>query len=253
MKKSWHKKWWIWVIGLVVLAILIAIPFFINYIYLEKLDEKSGIVFTESDVLSFYGSFLSFLGTVILGIVALVQNEKIRKFSVRVFEMEHRFEKRPKLCLESAALEVDNCFYDSTFEKYQNKKFHSENNCWIIELATHSYSDPDTELYFILTLRNVGEGPAQNIIARWLDDFGIEEEDIPSVFTDIGHSCSIRFKVPIFVGNTIGQPEDRYRIWITYENIYGFKNLQMIDIIAKPTHPEQYEATFSIEMKQTGV
>lgn len=84
MKKSWYKKWWIWVIGLVVLAILISIPFFINYIYLEKLDEKSGIVFTESDVLSFYGTFLSFLGTVILGIVALVQNEKIREFSVRV-------------------------------------------------------------------------------------------------------------------------------------------------------------------------
>ncbi|MBM6976826.1 hypothetical protein [Intestinimonas butyriciproducens] len=250
MKNSWYKKWWLYLIGIIILAILILIPFFINYACLEKIDNED-VVFTASDILSFYGSLLSFLGTVVLGVVALVQNEKIREFSVKTFEMEHRYEKRPLLILDHVKLEIDNC-YDATYEKYKDVRFLNQNSMWKIELTTHNYSDPDAELYFVLTLRDIGEGPAQNINAEWLDDLGIENREMASTFIEVGDVCSFRFKVPTFVGNTIGQSEDQYRIWITYENIYGFKNLKMIDIVAKSICKEEYKAEFCIEMKNIG-
>ena len=184
-------------IGIIILAILILIPFFINYACLEKIDNED-VVFTASDILSFYGSLLSFLGTVVLGVVALVQNEKIREFSVKTFEMEHRYEKRPLLILDHVKLEIDNC-YDATYEKYKDVILLNQNSMWKIELTTHSYSDPDAELYFVLTLRNIGEGPAQNINAEWLDDLGIENREMASPFIEVGDVCSFRFKVPTFV------------------------------------------------------
>ena len=250
MKKPWYKKWWVYFIGVIVLVILISIPLYINYAYLEKVNHEN-ITFTASDVLSFYGSLLSFLGTVVLGVVALVQNEKIREFSIKAFEMEHRYEKRPLLILDHVELEVDNC-YDATYEKYKDVRFLNQNSMWKIELTTHNYSDPDAELYFVLTLRNTGEGQAQNINAEWLDDLGIENREMASTFVEVGNVCSFCFKIPMFVGNVVGQLEDEYRIWITYENIYGFKNLKMIDIVAKPICKEEYKAEFCIEMKNIG-
>lgn len=248
MKKPWYKKWWVYLLAVIILAMLILVPFFINYTCLEKIDSED-VAFTASDILSFYGSLLSFLGTVVLGIVALVQNEKIREFSVKTFEMEHRYDKRPLLILDHVALEVDNS-YVATHESYKNVKFQNQNSMWKVELTTHNYSDPDAELYFVLTLRNIGEGVAQNIKAQWLDDLRVENDEIVSTAVEIGDICSFRFQIPIFVGNTIGQVEDQYNIWITYENMYGFKKLQMIEIVAKPTCLEQYKAEFSIEMKK---
>lgn len=250
MKKRWYKKWWVYLIGVIIFAVLISVPFFMNYIWVEKVNNEN-IAFTASDILSFYGSLLSFLGTVILGIVALVQNEKIREFSIKVFEMEHRYEKRPLLILDHVELEVDNCCV-ATYEHYKNVKFHNQNSMWKIELTTHNYSDPDAELYFVLTLRNIGEGPAQTVNAVWLDNFRLVEDELASTFVEAGGVCSFRFKVPTFVGNAVDHLEDEYGIWITYENIYGFKNSKIIDIVAKPICKEEYKAEFCIEMKNIG-
>lgn len=250
MKKRWYKKWWVYLLIIFVLGVLISIPFYINYVYLEKANDNN-ITFTASDILSFYGSLLSFLGTVVLGVVALIQNEKIREFSIKTFEMEHRYMKRPSLILDQVELEVDNC-YAVTYENYKSLRFQVENSVWKIELTTHNDSDPDAELYFILTLRNIGDGPAQTINVEWVDDLSVGNHEMASAFVEVGNVCSFRFKVPLFVGNIVGQLEDDYRIWITYENIYGFKNLQIIDIVAKPIYKEKYTAEFRIEMKNIG-
>lgn len=63
---------------ILILVILAIIPFSINYAYLKgETDVIFNTVFSASDVLLFYGSILTFLGTVSLGALALWQNNKI--------------------------------------------------------------------------------------------------------------------------------------------------------------------------------
>ncbi|MEL7603433.1 MAG: hypothetical protein AAGU77_09790, partial [Bacillota bacterium] len=74
-KQVWYKKWWVWLLGILVLGILIYIPFHINNIY-YAINQAS---FTASDMLQFYGSILAFLGTIFLGALALWQNNRLSK------------------------------------------------------------------------------------------------------------------------------------------------------------------------------
>lgn len=74
--KPWKKKWWVWAIGIILTTGLIAVPFFINYVYMIGLTlTKPNTAFSASDLLSFYGAILTFLGTMFLGLVAYKQNE----------------------------------------------------------------------------------------------------------------------------------------------------------------------------------
>lgn len=83
--KSWYKKWWIWVLALV---IIIAIPFIINESY--KRGGGYTTMWDAADMLSFYGSFLAFLGTVALGVLALWQNKKANEINDMIMEMTRR-------------------------------------------------------------------------------------------------------------------------------------------------------------------
>jgi len=81
--KKWYLKWWVWF--LVIVAALI-IPFVINESY--KAGEGYKTSWGASDVLAFYGSFLSFVGTVLLGVVALYQSYKANCLSERLLKLE---------------------------------------------------------------------------------------------------------------------------------------------------------------------
>lgn len=65
--------------SIIVILILLFIPIIINESY--KIGRGYVTMWGAADVLSFYGSFLSFLGTVILGIVAFWQNHKAHKLN----------------------------------------------------------------------------------------------------------------------------------------------------------------------------
>lgn len=71
-------------IFLLIIGILIAslsIPFLINELYQYGItsERKYYTLWEAKDVLSFYGSFLSFIGTVALGALALWQNKKFKE------------------------------------------------------------------------------------------------------------------------------------------------------------------------------
>ena len=93
---------------MLIITVLISIPFIINESY--KSGKGYVTLWNASDMLSFYGSILSFLGSTVLGIVALVQNEKIRKFSLKVFDMEHRYEKVPVFTLKNIEFQANTFF-----------------------------------------------------------------------------------------------------------------------------------------------
>lgn len=77
-EKLWYLKWWVWVI---VLIFIILIPFVINEFY--KVGQITGkgyvTLWGAKDVLIFYGSFLTFIGTTALGMLALWQNKNNNK------------------------------------------------------------------------------------------------------------------------------------------------------------------------------
>lgn len=86
MEKNKDNKIWEWIIAqfskprtyLILLVISLLIPLVINCLY--KLGDtcSSPILtkWTAADALSFYGSYLSFLGTVVLGAVTVYQTKK---------------------------------------------------------------------------------------------------------------------------------------------------------------------------------
>lgn len=69
------RKWWFWII--IAIFMMFGVPVIINELY--KLNKGYITIWGASDVLSFYGAVLSFIGTVALGTLALWQNHLINK------------------------------------------------------------------------------------------------------------------------------------------------------------------------------
>lgn len=69
------SKWWFWII--IAIFMMFGVPVIINELY--KLNKGYITIWGASDVLSFYGAVLSFIGTVALGTLALWQNHLINK------------------------------------------------------------------------------------------------------------------------------------------------------------------------------
>ena len=69
-----------------VILIVLLIPIVINESY--KIGKGYITIWGASDVLSFYGSFISFIGTVILGLVAVWQNNKAHKLNVQLQKLQ---------------------------------------------------------------------------------------------------------------------------------------------------------------------
>lgn len=92
-KKSF--KWF----GFSIFMLVFAIPFLINEIYKfgYKIEKSYSTLWEAKDVLSFYGSFLSFLGTVALGALALWQNKKSNDINVDLLNLTKETERKSVL------------------------------------------------------------------------------------------------------------------------------------------------------------
>lgn len=96
-----------------ILVVALTIPILINELYKIGLKTDSGYVtlWEAKDALAFYGSFLSFVGTVALGMLALWQNQK---FKIENDKAQDRLEKMNKKILELD----DSKEKERIFEKY---------------------------------------------------------------------------------------------------------------------------------------
>ena len=70
------------------LLFVLDIPFVINESY--KFGKWYHTLWGADDVLAFYGSFLSFLGTVVLGIIAIYQNKRANEVNESIMELTRR-------------------------------------------------------------------------------------------------------------------------------------------------------------------
>lgn len=85
--KPWYMKWWVWLLFLI---FILAIPIVINKAY--KYGDFTGkgyyTLWEAKDVLAFYGSFLSFIGTVVLGALALHQNKVFKEENQKLLQAQ---------------------------------------------------------------------------------------------------------------------------------------------------------------------
>ena len=94
-----HKALFI-IICVIIFIALVGIPFVINLVF--KVDTNINVFQAEwsaGDVLGYYGAVLSFLGTVILGTLALYQNHMIKEEADRkaaLLEEKEHIENMPK-------------------------------------------------------------------------------------------------------------------------------------------------------------
>lgn len=89
MKRPWYLNKWIWI---VVAVVSLLVPYAINEAYQCKSENVYITEWGAADVLSFYGSFLSFAGSVVLGLVAVEQSRKANHLSERMLDIEERQE-----------------------------------------------------------------------------------------------------------------------------------------------------------------
>ena len=111
MTKWWKDKKLLLIIGLMFLVFLffICIPLIINEIYIK--DEGYITVWGGAEVLTFYGSVLSFIGTVFLGALTFWQNDKLHSINKSLTEHQYK-----PILTNSIMLETE--IYDSN-EKHR--------------------------------------------------------------------------------------------------------------------------------------
>ena len=89
-KKRWYKLWWVWLLIFIsIVLVTFGVPIIIDYVY--KLGDslsKPNTHFSASDLLSYYGSVFSFIGTVLLGGLALWQNSQYKKQADEFSELQ---------------------------------------------------------------------------------------------------------------------------------------------------------------------
>lgn len=112
--KGLLTKWWFYVI---LLVLTLSVPYFINLVYL--IGRRVGVicetVWSGADVLSFYGSYLSFVGTLVLGVVAIFQNIKVHQLNEQLLKLQQA-EFIPIVSIKH--LEISTC--SSSTPKYRN-------------------------------------------------------------------------------------------------------------------------------------
>lgn len=172
-KDSIFSRWWFWLILILVVVVTITIPFIINESYMAN---KGYVTLWEAkDVLSFYGDYLAFIGTVALGGLALWQN-------FRLYATTAKQEKK-KIAVENYALfsfeEMKYVYLDENLnEGISNqhipvKGFNGDCMIW----QTFS-SQPAHELKLEFKIRNIGKSLATNIYISDTDAKKMENTNV---------------------------------------------------------------------------
>ena len=169
------KKKWIWIAIVVVLIAIIAIPIIINESY--KTGQVYVTVWNGSDMLSYYGSVLGAVGTIVLGLVAYWQNINLHKSQKRL--------ENKKLTIETFALfdfsNFNITFYNSknTDEKKEMKCFESGFN-GNVGFWTYKSMENMDELRIKCNIKNIGLYPAVNLYVGDKSGAKIEDANVMS-------------------------------------------------------------------------
>jgi len=165
MKKHWYQKWWIWLIAV---CVAVSIPFVIN----ETYKHGTGYVtlWDAADMLSFYGSFLSFFGTIVLGFIAINQSNQANRLSERMLKLEESQELPIVDVLEIMELpnQLPTNKYNNSLHLYLNNSnfsFHEDN--------TIDFSDDAVALFSLA-----------NICSNQIISLAIEDVSLTTIYSN---------------------------------------------------------------------
>ena len=157
----------------------------------------------ESDVLGFYGGFLAFVGTVILGALALRMDRKS-------YDKDMANTKCPFFIITS----VD--------------KIHpiGKSVIYPLPIADRAYHDNiKSKDLFRINLKNIGDGPALNLVNKY-ENSKFANNNFPVLNND-----DMNYYIEITYGEMekVANNENGV-IPISYENIVGYRYIQNIEI-----------------------
>lgn len=88
-------------IAVLIIGLLGILPFIINWIYSQKAPSDFFVtLFDASDFLAYYASALSFLGTLILGVLTLVQNKRAQEKTNEINQLQLELQKKSMVLAE---------------------------------------------------------------------------------------------------------------------------------------------------------
>jgi hypothetical protein len=88
-------------IAVLIIGLLGILPFIINWIYSQKAPSDFFVtLFDASDFLVYYASALSFLGTLILGVLTLVQNKRAQEKTNEINQLQLELQKKSMVLAE---------------------------------------------------------------------------------------------------------------------------------------------------------
>lgn len=146
-----HKGFFFIIIVFFFGFLFIVIPIIINAMYIDNKGYMT--VWGGEEVLYFYGSVLSFIGTVFLGGLSLWQNERLNKINKNLTEHQYK----PIL-----AISITNSINVSKENSYIWFRTIEQNHDGI--MINNGYSSkPTASQYIVIQVSNIGLGPAINI------------------------------------------------------------------------------------------
>lgn len=175
--KPWFKKWWVWVIIIILLTSLIGTPFIINFAYMKGLTLKEpNTAFSASDLLSFYGAILSLIGTIVLGIITIIQNNRVTEMNKKLMEEQQRAQ-LPELCIDE-----EECNTNTTSTKFKMDVNFGEDVCFPMQFG---FGMERQVLYICLSIRNISQFSISGLKALSCQIVGLDRIKFKKVYNHL--------------------------------------------------------------------
>ena len=232
------RKKWICIAIIVVLIAIIAIPIIINESY--KTGRGYVTVWNGSAMLSYYGSVLGAVGTIVLGLVAYWQNINLHKSQKRLEDK--------KLTIETFAL-FDFSNFNITFYNSKNTDEEKEMKCFEsgfngnVGFWKYKPMENMDQLHIKCNIKNIGLYPAVDIYVGDKIGTKIEDTNVLSSASDDeandkkyiinGDTGTMHLTVDI---NELNKNK-HLDYYLMFTNPFGYKYRQKITVLSRyPDH-----------------
>lgn len=188
IKKRPRKLILTWIVPCIFI-LFFGIPYVINQLY--GLNDGYYTLWDAPDVLSFYGSVLSFLGTVILGAIAVWQNKNANEINKKLLDKELN-----ESCSFATVLSVDwkSTIMNGCTTRFENlHSMESTNVMYIENVPIDDYKDRHfVEYLFRFTLENTSNSKIKSakIISKSIKVFNDEPMYISSFIHHCNNECT---------------------------------------------------------------
>ena len=190
---------------IVLAMVFIPVPWLINWMFkVHSPFNFFAVEWEASDALQYFGSALGGLGTIFLGIITIMQTKQIKATET---DRENSNVKRPFFIIERICNGQD-----------------TDSHVWGHDQNGYSYKF-NSDMWSFITVRNIGDGVANNLIIEPWGFGDLSKEDRPNFCIPSGNYCNI----PIHL-STSNKADSIEKLNIIYENLIGYAYSQEIEL-----------------------